>query len=146
MVRRLPLPAPMIASIQVSTEWGAPQILIVDDEEQILLAMQDYFTAIGCQVTSAREVEEAEALLATTAFDVVLADLRLGGVHGNEGLRLLSFVRERGLTTRVVLMTAYGAADVDSEARRRGADLFLHKPIPLSELARRALRLVGVRT
>ncbi|MGH7592038.1 MAG: response regulator [Gemmatimonadales bacterium] len=136
----------MHSTLQVATEWGAPHVLIVDDEEQILLAMQDYFTAIGCEVTSAREVEEAEALLATTAFDVVLADLRLGGVHDNEGIRLLSFVKERGLPTRMVLMTAYGAADVEFEARRRGADLFLHKPIPLADLARRALRLIGVRT
>ena len=40
------------------------RILLVDDEQAILFAMRDYFTAYGYEVDCSREVEEAEALLA----------------------------------------------------------------------------------
>jgi CheY-like chemotaxis protein len=110
-------------------------MLLVDDQPTILAPLVDYFTGLGWSVTSAQEFEEAAALLETQPFDLLLADVRLGGIHSHEGLELLAAVRARGLPTRVVLMTAYGCQRVQDEAARLGADALLSKPVPLSTLA-----------
>jgi DNA-binding response OmpR family regulator len=124
----------------------APRMLLVDDETPILGALVEYFTTLGWTVCAAQEFEEAAALLETTSFDLVVADVRLGGIHSHEGLELLAEVRAKGLPTRVVLMTAFLTPQVEAEAARLGADALLSKPIPLGTLAAVAARggaLVG---
>jgi two-component system OmpR family response regulator len=115
----------------------------VDDEEPILFAMQEYFGAFGYQVDCARELEEAEALLTTVEYALVVADLRLTGIYGVEGLELVGYVRQRCPRTRVVLLTAYGSPEIESEARRLGVDAFIYKPKPLPELAQIVFALLG---
>jgi CheY-like chemotaxis protein len=117
-------------------------ILVVDDEVPILFAMREYFTPLGYRVDCAREREEAEALLAHTHYQVVIADLRLSGINSNEGLEILGFIQQRTTNTRIVVLTAYGSPQLEMEARRRGADAFLHKPKPLSEVAEVVARLL----
>ncbi|MGH7703685.1 MAG: response regulator [Gemmatimonadales bacterium] len=118
-------------------------ILVVDDEESILFAMEEYFTLSGCIVDCAREVEEAQALLCNIRYHLVLTDLRLSGIHTADGLDLVSMIRECCPDTRVIVLTAYGSPEIEQEARRRGADAFLHKSMPLSEVAQVAMRVVG---
>lgn len=112
------------------------RLLIVDDEEPILFAMEDYFRGLGYEVDCATELEEAEALLTKYAYSLVLADLRLSGVYGTEGLALVSDTHLRSRRTRMILLTAYGTPDIEAEARRLGVDAFVTKPMPLPELAR----------
>jgi DNA-binding response OmpR family regulator len=111
------------------------RMLLVDDQAPILAPLAEYFTSLGWQVSVTQEFEEAAALLEDTPFDLLLADIRLGGTHSHEGLQLLAKVRARGLPTRVVLMTAYGSPLIHAEAERLGADAILLKPVPLSTLA-----------
>ena len=111
------------------------KLLVVDDEESILFAMGDYFRLHGCEVDCAREMEEAEALLAHVRYSAVIADLRLTGIYGTEGLQLISDMRQRCPGTRIILLTAYGSTEIEAEARRRGAHVLLHKPKPLAEIA-----------
>lgn len=111
------------------------RILIVDDEESILFAVKRYFTRMGFGVDCARELEEAEALVAHTAYNLVIADLSLSDSGSAEGLEIIRFVRRHCPAARVILLTAYGSPSVEKEALKRGADVFLHKPKPLAELA-----------
>ena len=108
----------------------------MDDEAAIRFALSDYFRDCGWDVDAASEREEAEALLAHTEYEVVIADLRLTGIYGIEGLDIIQWSRHLRPETRVVLLTGYGTPEIEAEARRRGADAFLHKPLPLSELER----------
>jgi CheY-like chemotaxis protein len=119
------------------------RMLIVDDEEPILLAMQEYFRTLGYEVDCAREKEEAEALLAKVSYALVIADLRLTGIYGVEGLELVAYVRQRCANTRMILLTAYGTPEIEAEARRLGVDAFLYKPKPLPELAQIVMALTG---
>lgn len=125
---------------------GVAHILVVDDEASILFAMEQYITAQGCTVDCARELEEAQALLGNIHYDLVVADLRLSGIHSVEGLDLLSMVRECCPTTRVILLTAYGSLEMEQEAWRRGVDGFMHKSTPLLEVARAAMQMLGCRS
>ena len=112
-----------------------PRILIVDDEESICFSMSEYFSLHGYQVDCARERQEAETLLAQTPYEVVIEDLRLGGTRNTEGLEIVELIRSRHPSTRIVVLTAYGTTEMEAEARKRGADAFLHKPKPLADVA-----------
>jgi len=118
------------------------RILIVDDEELIVLAMRKYFEGLGYTVDSAHELEEAQALLTTRRYDLVIADLRLTGIGGVEGLQIVSDIHQRHGDTRVILLSAYGTPEIERESYNRGADAFLHKPKSMMEIANVAVTLL----
>lgn len=120
-----------------------PRLLIIEDEVAILHALQHFFTHQGFAVHTAGEREEAEGLLAENEYAAVIADLRLSGSLSTDGLDIVRFIRERCPGARVILLTAYGSPEVESEARRLGVDAFLHKPMPLAEIAGRVRSLLG---
>ncbi|HEX7829844.1 MAG TPA: response regulator [Thermoanaerobaculia bacterium] len=111
------------------------RILIVDDEELIVMAMRRYFEGLGYAVDSAHELEEAQALLANYAYDLVIADLRLTGIGGVEGLQIVADVHQRCPNTRVILLSAFGTPEIERESFNRGADVFLQKPKAMMEIA-----------
>jgi DNA-binding response OmpR family regulator len=123
----------------------AERILIVDDEELIVLAMRRYFQGLGYVVDSAHELEEAQALLANRTYDLVIADLRLTGIGGVEGLQIVSDVHQRCANTRVMLLSAFGTPEIERESYNRGADAFLHKPKAMMEIANVAMNLLDER-
>jgi DNA-binding NtrC family response regulator len=116
-------------------EDSKPRLLVVEDETFIRFAVGDYFSMRGYEVDSAAEWEEAEALLSTRKYDLVITDLRLTGFGGTEGLEILGFVHQRFPETHLILLTGFGGHEVEQEARRRGVDAFLHKPMALADLA-----------
>lgn len=118
------------------------RILIVDDEELIVLAMQRYFRGLGYVVDSALELEEAQAMLANYAYDLVITDLRMTGIGGVEGLQIIADIHQRFPNTRVILLSAYGTPEIEREAYQRGADAFLHKPKAMMDIATVALQLL----
>jgi DNA-binding NtrC family response regulator len=118
------------------------KILIVDDEDPIRFAMSEYFRPQGYEVDCAQEKEEAEALLVHKCYSAAILDLCLSGTDGTEGLELVRFIRERCPGTKVVVLTAYGSAEIVAEASKRGVDAFLHKPMPLFEVEKIVSELV----
>jgi len=116
-------------------EKHMPRLLVVDDEESICFSMSEYFSLQGYKVDTAREVEEAERLIEATDYKVVIQDLRLGATRNPDGLDIIRMIHEQYPRTRIVVLTAYGSAEVEDEARRCGADAFLRKPKPLSQVA-----------
>lgn len=118
------------------------RILIVDDEDLIVMAMRKYFQGLGYHVDGAYELEEAQALLANYRYDLVIADLRLTGIGGVEGLQIVADVHQRCANTRVVLLSAYGTPEIERESYNRGADAFLHKPKAMMEIAHVARTLL----
>ena len=121
------------------------RILIVDDEELIVVAMRKYFEGMGYSVDAAHELEEAQALLTHRHYDLVIADLRLTGIGGVEGLQIVSDVHQRSANTRVILLSAFGTPEIERESYNRGADAFLHKPKAMMEIAHVAMTLLDQR-
>jgi DNA-binding response OmpR family regulator len=118
------------------------KILIVDDEELIVLAMSKYFKSIGYAVDTAQELEEAQALLENFRYGLVIADLRLTGIGGVEGLQIVADVHRKCANTRVMLLSAYGTPEIEREAFSRGADAFINKPKAMLEIATMAAELM----
>ena len=113
----------------------AKSLLVVDDEESICFSMSEYFSQHGFKVDTAREIEEAEGLINANDYKVIIQDLRLGLTRRSDGLDIIRLVHNRNPETRIVVLTSYGSAEVEEEARRAGADAFLRKPKPLSQVA-----------
>lgn len=116
-------------------EVETPRILIVDDEESICFSMSEYFSLHGFRVDTAREMEEAEKLIHEIDYRVVIQDLRLDPANNPAGLDMIKAIRNQNPQTRIIVLTAYGSTDVEDEAKRCGADAFLRKPKPLSQVA-----------
>jgi DNA-binding NtrC family response regulator len=116
-------------------EPGSRNLLVVDDEESICFSMSEYFSQHGFKVDTARELEEAEKLIKTTDYKVIIQDLRLGLTRQPDGLEIIKLVHKRNPDTRIVVLTSYGSPEAEEAARNVGADAFLRKPKPLSQVA-----------
>ena len=112
-----------------------PRLLVVDDEESICFSMSEYFSLHGYKVDTACEMEEAEKLIEATEYKVVIQDLRLSTTRNPDGLDIIKMIRDHNPQTRIIVLTAYGSTEMEDEARRCGADAFLRKPKPLSQVA-----------
>lgn len=125
-----------------SEQAAARKVLIVDDEPTIQLTLSYALRSQGFEVVTASRLESAEAALERYPFDVVIADIRMSGILGVDGLELLSYIKRRWPHTAVIIMTAYGSDDVRQDALDRGASHYYDKPIDIADLVDR-LRALG---
>ena len=102
------------------------RILVVDDEESIQFTFERFLTDDGHEVVGARDYEEALLRISAADPDVVFSDIILGGKTGIDVLRAL---KERGLTSPVVMMTGFPTLDTATEAVRLGAFDYVTKPV-----------------
>ena len=116
-------------------EMSGLRLLVVDGEESICFSLKEYFTLHGYTVDTARDLEEAEKLVEATDYNVVIEDLRLGPAQTPDGIEMIKFIRGHNSHTRIIVLTAYGSAEMEKEALSCGADAFLRKPKPLSHVA-----------
>jgi DNA-binding NtrC family response regulator len=101
-------------------------ILIVDDEQDMLdLLKRSLEPDLKCRVATAASGEEALKQLSESAFDLVLADIKMPGM---DGLELLEIVKHNNPDQTVVMMTAFGEIDTAVNAMRSGAYDFITKP------------------
>jgi DNA-binding response OmpR family regulator len=122
-----------------------PNILIVDDEETTLVAMSEYFSDRGFTVDVSRNFGEAELLLSAHDYAAMITDLDLAGPHEKQGLYLVSRARDQGPDICIVLLTGCGSPEVETEARRLGADAFFSKPKSMEDLAQTVCEVIGAR-
>jgi DNA-binding NtrC family response regulator len=119
-------------------EAAAPKrILIVDDEPTILLTLSYALQSKDVEVVTASRLEPAEEALKRHPFDLVIADIRMSGMLGVEGLELLSYIKRYWPQTKVIIMTAHGTEDVQQDAYDRGATHYYHKPVDIRVLMRK---------
>jgi DNA-binding NtrC family response regulator len=107
-----------------------PRILVVDDEDDVRVALKRRLEREGYDVTSAASSAEAAAMLASTkpCFDVVVTDMSME--EPDSGLRVLQDAVSQDLFTEVLVLTAYGNVANAVESMRRGAFDYLEKNVP----------------
>ncbi len=110
------------------------KILIVDDEPTILMSLSHLLSNRDTTVITSSRIEEAEEALSRYTFDLVIADIRMSGMYGIEGLELLSYIKKLSPKTEVIIMTAYGSDEIREDAYRRGAFHYYEKPIDVTHL------------
>jgi len=107
---------------------SAPQmktILVVDDEESIRESMEKVLAKAGYATRTASSGNEAMALLAAQAVDVVLADMKM---PDGDGMELLRYIKKKFGDIEVILLTGYGTVETAVEAMKEGAYDFITKP------------------
>lgn len=109
------------------------RVLIVDDEESIRYTFESFLSEEGYEVTTARDFDGALACLDNKEFDLVFADIILGG---RSGIEILREVRERKLTCTFVMITGDPNVESASEAVRLGAFDYIQKPVRQDTLLR----------
>lgn len=119
------------------------RVLVVDDEKAILISYKRLLQSDNIMVDTADQMEDAEKLLKAWSYDVVIADLRLTGILGEEGLEILKYIKEHNLRTEVILVTGYGSPEIQEKARGLGAAFYFEKPVA-SDLLKDALHNLGV--
>ena len=120
-----------------SAEGRNRKVLIVDDEPTIQLTLSYALRSAGFDVVTASRLESAEAALQRYSFDAVIADIRMSGILGVEGLELLSYIKRRWPKTTVIIMTAYGTEELRKDALARGATFYYDKPVDITDLTNR---------
>ncbi len=111
------------------------KVLIVDDDKNILILLGKALRGKDVEITTATTLEEAEYAITHASVDLVLADIRLTGILGREGLELLNYVKEKSPSTSVIIMTGFGSPDIEQEAYERGAAAYFEKPLDIEVLA-----------
>lgn len=107
------------------------RVLIIDDEEKITRILKNAISSEGYEVETCTGAEESLPLIENGNIDIILCDLRLGGMDGLELLRRSS---EISPGTDFVMMTAYASATTAVEAMRLGAYEYLIKPFQIDEV------------
>ncbi len=107
------------------------QILIVEDDRKMRLALREIMTKEGYSVDTVETGEAALGRVEETSYDLVITDLKLPGI---DGMSLLKAIRKSRPDTSVVIITAYATVDTAVEAMREGAEDYISKPFNLDEI------------
>ncbi|HEX9912745.1 MAG TPA: sigma-54 dependent transcriptional regulator, partial [candidate division Zixibacteria bacterium] len=106
-------------------------VLIVEDEDSLRKALSQLLLNKGYEVTEVSDGNEAFSILEKSNFDLVITDLRMKIVSGEE---VLKKVKENSPTTEVIIITAYGTIQSAVEAMKNGAFDYITKPFKSEEL------------
>jgi len=107
------------------------KLLLIDDEEDVRYSFQRIFDSPEIELTVASSGEEGLKVIPKFKPDLVLMDVRMGGMNGLETLRRIRAANPKQL---VILMTAYGTTQTAIEAMKLGAYDYLLKPFDVPKL------------
>ncbi len=109
-------------------------ILIIEDEPALVRGLRDSFTSKGFEVLAAQDGATGIDLALTKNPDLILLDIMLPRVNGYEICRT---IRERGIETPIVMLTAKGQEEDIILGLNLGADDYIAKPFRIGELIAR---------
>ena len=115
------------------------RVLVVEDEQKVANALREGLEGERYDVVVERSGEGAFFRTNTEQFDVILLDL---GLPGRDGLEILGALRDRGIKTPVLVLTARDTLQDRVKGLDTGADDYLIKPFAFSELLARLRALV----
>jgi two-component system response regulator FlrC len=115
-----------------------PRILIVEDDPTLRMALLDTLEAADFQVFEACNGKEALLQLMHQDIDVIVSDVQMDGMDGNE---LLKATREKYPSVPFVMMTAHASVERAVAAMRDGATDYLQKPFEAASLVSTVTRM-----
>src|SRR5688500_8205403 len=107
-------------------EAAAQTVLVVDDEANILEALQKVLSKEGFEVLTAGNGRQALEILRRQPVRVMITDLRMPGMTGDDLLKAAKAITPE---VEIIVMTAYGTIENAVEAMKLGAYDFVSKPL-----------------
>jgi DNA-binding NtrC family response regulator len=107
------------------------KILIIEDDARIRAVLKEILEEKEHDVQEAADGQEGFKKLEQGSFDLCLCDIKMPKM---DGLEVLDKVKEMGITTNFIVISAHGTIDVAVEAVKKGAFDFLQKPFDLGRL------------
>ena len=111
------------------------KILLVDDEERFLTTTQKLLVKKGIDVVTAASGAEALDLLKHKNIHVVILDVKMPGMDGNETLRE---IKAGFPLVEVIMLTGHATVESAIDGLKSGATDYLMKPIGIDELIQKA--------
>jgi len=128
----------------MAAEEAAPRksrILVVEDDSEMRALLVKALSTRQREVTPAPDGAQAiEELGKDGTFDLIISDIRMPNRGGHA---VLSEVRQKYPSTKVILITAFGEIEEYLDAMDRGAYEYINKPLKLAELMRVVDRALG---
>jgi two-component system alkaline phosphatase synthesis response regulator PhoP len=115
------------------------RLLLVEDEPGLVMTLTDRLIAEGYDVESVTDAPTALSTASSGTFDAILLDVMLPG--GN-GLDICRTLRQRGVQTPILMLTAKGQLTDRVVGLKLGADDYLVKPFEMAELLARVEALL----
>jgi DNA-binding response OmpR family regulator len=115
------------------------RILLIEDEDLVGTMVRMNLEGAGHEVVWVRDGAMAIEKAVNEAYDLLLLDIALPGA---DGLTVLSQLRNRGISTPIMMLTARSDVPTKVEALELGADDYLPKPFDVAEMIARANALV----
>lgn len=111
-----------------------PSILIVEDDLTFSTMLKTWLSKKGFDVETAGTCAKARKVISSKDFSLVLSDLRL---PDQDGLQLLTWMRELEIITPFIMMTSYGEIQNAVTAMKLGATDYIKKPVQPDELLKK---------
>lgn len=124
---------------QVTSKYSGKRLLIADDDSDMRVLLAEYFRRLGFQVDERESGHAALEAAIAGRFDCFIFDVSMPGMSGIE---LLKRVRDRGIQTPALFLTAHDALSDKVAGFEAGADDYLAKPFSPRELEYRVEALL----
>lgn len=119
------------------------KILIVDDQFGIRILLNEVFHKEGYQTFQAANGIQALEILTNHSPDLVLLDMKIPGMDGNE---ILKRMKQIDPDIKVIIMTAYGELDMIQQAKDLGAITHFAKPFDIDDIRSAVRQYVPVQS
>ncbi len=113
-----------------------PKVLVVDDDENIISAFEEFLSKERCTVISASGVGDALSIISRVPVNLVITDVRM---RWQSGVTLLMKIKQSNPALPVIVITGYPNLISERDIRHYGAEYYFVKPLELDQL-RNAVR------
>ena len=112
-------------------KFAMKNVLVIDDDEKICWAFEQFLTDEGHRPIIANNAEEGLRKIQSETPDIILLDVRLPGMNGLEALKQIKVLQPEAI---VIVMTAYDSVEMTIQAMQLHAFDFIPKPIDLDQV------------
>jgi CheY-like chemotaxis protein len=115
-------------------------LFIIEDDEQVLSMMRNYFEYLGYKIITASNGMEGLKMVSSKKYDLVITDIVMPYVSG---VGIITVIKEKLPKVPVIAITAYGK-NPERLAAEKQADVVLRKPFEMEKLKDHVAQLLAI--